>query len=217
MQFISSALVEFEQPDITSVDIRKLTARQKQMEAFYYELYDSFLRGEKYIVRYMFYTLREMKRLTRAQLRKQFAAISHKAGSVLPEDMQALREEAGKREIVLYTDGSFPQEKALETLREAGLPQPGQLFTETESSSLSELKKAVFYAFRKDAFLLLAHTPGLVSRPLFYQIVEEYQIPLRSLTFPWMCRRNLKLMQAMTLYQLTMDNEKNHRPQAAKP
>lgn len=206
MQFISSTLVEFEQPDLVPVEPEKLYSQKQRMKAFYYELYDSFLRGEKYIVRYMFYTLSEMKRLTRAQLRKQFAAISHKAGSVLPEDMQALREEAGKREIVLYTDGMYAEEKALATLREAGLPQPEHIFTETEGTSLPELRKAVFYAFRKDAFLLLAHTPELLSRPLFYQIVEEYQIPLRSLTFPWMCRRNLKLMQAMTLYQLTVDN-----------
>ena len=206
MQFISSTLVEFEQPDLIPVESGKLLAQMRKMQAFYYELYDSYLRRGKYIVRYMFYTLSAVKRVTRAQLRKQFAAISRKAESVLPEDMQTLREEAGKKEIVLYTDGSFSQEEALRNLRQTGLSQPVQIFTETEAGTLPELKKAAFYAFRKDAFLLLAHNPELLSRPLFYQIVEEYQIPLRSLTFPWMCRRNLNLMQAMTLYQLTVDN-----------
>ncbi|WP_405370604.1 hypothetical protein, partial [Phocaeicola sp.] len=115
----------------------------RKMQAFHYELYDSYLRGGKYIVRYMFYTLSAVKRVTRAQLRKQFAAISRKAESVLPEDMQALREEAGKKEIVLYTDGSFSQEEALRNLRQAGLSQPVQIFTETEAGTLPELKKAV--------------------------------------------------------------------------
>ena len=111
MQFISSTLVEFEQPDLIPVESGKLLAQMRKMQAFYYELYDSYLRGGKYIVRYMFYTLSAVKRVTRAQIRKQFAAISRKAESVLPEDMQALREEAGKKEIVLYTDGSFSQEE----------------------------------------------------------------------------------------------------------
>ena len=202
MQFISSTLVEFEQPDLIPVESRKLLAQMRKMQAFYYELYDSYLRGEKYIVRYMFYTISAVKRVTRAQLRKQFAAISRKAESVSPENMKALKDEVGKRKILLYTDGNFSQEEALRSLKQAGLTQPEQIFTETEAGTLPELKKAVFYAFRTDAFLLLAHNPEMLSRPLFYQIVEEYQIPLRSLTFPWMCRRNLKLMQAMTLYTL---------------
>ena len=208
MQFISSTLVEFEQSDLIPVETGKLLSQMRKMQAFYYELYDSFLRGEKYIVRYIFYTLSAVKRVTRAQLRKQFAAISRKAESVPPEEMQALKEEVGKKDIVLYTDGSFSKEKAFQSLWKEGLAQPTRIFTETETQTgtLPELKKAVFYAFRKDAFLLLAHNPELLSRPIFYQIVEEYQIPLRSLTFPWMCRKNLKLMQAMTLYQLTIDN-----------
>ena len=206
MQFISSTLVEFEQPGLIPVESGKLLSQMRKMQAFYYELYDSYLRGEKYIVRYMFYTISAVKRVTRAQLRKQFAAISRKAESVSPENMKALKDEVGKRKILLYTDGNFSQEEALRSLKQAGLTQPEQIFTETEAGTLPELKKAVFYAFRTDAFLLLAHNPEMLSRPLFYQIVEEYQIPLRSLTFPWMCRRNLKLMQAMTLYQLTVDN-----------
>ena len=206
MQFISSTLVEFEQSDLIPVETGKLLSQMRKMQAFYYELYDSFLRGEKYIVRYIFYTLSAVKRGTRAQLRKQFAAISRKAESVPPEEMQALKEEVGKKGIVLYTDENFSKEKAFQSLWKEGLPQPTRIFTETETETLPELKKAVFYAFRKDAFLLLAHNPELLSRPIFYQIVEEYQIPLRSLTFPWMCRKNLKLMQAMTLYQLTIDN-----------
>ena len=206
MSFISSTLVEFEQSDLIPVETGKLLSQMRKMQAFYYELYDSFLRGEKYIVRYIFYTLSAVKRVTRAQLRKQFAAISRKAESVPPEEMQALKEEVGKKDIVLYTDENFSKEKAFQSLWKEGLPQPTQIFTETETETLPELKKAVFYAFRKDAFLLLAHNPELLSRPIFYQIVEEYQIPLRSLTFPWMCRKNLKLMQAMTLYQLTIDN-----------
>lgn len=206
MSFISSTLVEFEQSDLIPVETGKLLSQMRKMQAFYYELYDSFLRGEKYIVRYIFYTLSAVKRVTRAQLRKQFAAISRKAESVPPEEMQALKEEVGKKSIVLYTDENFSKEKAFQSLWKEGLPQPTRIFTETETGTLPELKKAVFYAFRKDAFLLLAHNPELLSRPIFYQIVEEYQIPLRSLTFPWMCRKNLKLMQAMTLYQLTIDN-----------
>ena len=206
MQFISSTLVEFEQSDLIPVETGKLLSQMRKMQAFYYELYDSFLRGEKYIVRYIFYTLSAVKRVTRAQLRKQFAAISRKAESVPPEEMQALKEEVGKKGIVLYTDENFSKEKAFQSLWKEGLPQPTRIFTETETEALPELKKAVFYAFRKDAFLLLAHNPELLSRPIFYQIVEEYRIPLRSLTFPWMCRKNLKLMQAMTLYQLTIDS-----------
>ena len=201
MQFISSTLVEFEQPDITPVELGKLLAQKQRTRAFYYELYDSFLRGEKYIVQYLFYTLNGIKRTTRTQLQKQLAAISPKADCILPEHMKTLREEAGDRETVLYTDGEYPEEQAIGIMQKAGLSMPGQIFRETDPKTLCELKKAVFYTSRKEAMLLLAHTPELLANPLFYPVAEEFPILLRSLTFPWMCRKNLKIMQAMTLYQ----------------
>lgn len=203
MQFITSTLVEFEQKDIAPVNSERLLLKQRQIQAFYYELYDSFLRGEKYIVRYMFYKLSEIRKLTSGQLRKQFASISKKIQSVSPEEMTLLKEETGNKELILYTDGSYPEENALAMLQEAQLPLPVMTMTETDPLLLTELRKAVFYTFRKDAFLVLAHRPALTASPLFYNIMEEHQIPFRSLSFAWMCRKNLKLMQAMTLYQLS--------------
>ena len=48
----------------------------------------------------------------------------------------------------------------------------------------------------------ILHDSRLLENPLFYTIMEEYQIPLRSVDFPWLCRKNLRLMQAMTLYRM---------------
>ena len=203
MSYIDSTLVEFERKDIENVPTELLLRQKARLCSFYYELYDSYLRGGKYIVRYMFYTLKEARRLTAAQLRKQLTALSPQTGSITPEEQRPAAEEAAGKEIILYTYGSADEKKLCAYLKENRLAAPAVRFAESETSpQLEELKKAAFYTFRKDAFLLLAHDSRLLENPLFYTIMEEYQIPLRSVDFPWHCRKNLRLMQAMTLYRM---------------
>lgn len=203
MSYIDATLVEFERKDIENVPTELLLRQKAKLSSFYYELYDSYLRGGKYIVRYMFYTLKAARRLTAGQLRKQFAALSPQIGTVMPEEQGPAAEEAAGKEIILYTYGAADEEKLCAYLKENRLAAPAVRFAESETSpQLEELKKATFYTFRKDAFLLLSHDSRLLENPLFYTVLEEYQIPLRSVDFPWLCRKNLRLMQAMTLYRM---------------
>ena len=176
-----STLVEFEQLGLIPVE-RKASCKCEN--ASYYELYDSYLRRGKYIVRYMFYTLSAVKRVTRSTASQ--AVCSHQPESRIgsSEDMQTLREEAGK-EIVL-TDGSFSQEEA---------PEPPSAVTVTtctdlhgnRSRHIARAQESRLLCLPQRRLLLLAHNPELLSHSLLSDC-EEYQIPLRSLTF-LMCRR----------------------------
>lgn len=207
MHYITSTLVEFERDQIESIPDNLLTKQKIRLQSFYCELYDSYLRGEKYIVRYMFYSLKSVRRLTPLQLRKQFSKLMPKTEPTSPENMKDIRQEVGKKEIVVYRHGKYDAEALQSYLQENSLPAPLTEFHEPEQATeLNELKKASFYAFKKDALLLLVHGKSLLENPQFYSILGEYQIPVRSVSFPWICRNNLTLMQAMTLYRLTGGN-----------
>ena len=206
MQFISSTLVEFEQLDLIPVESGKLLAQMRKMQAFYYELYDSYLRGGKYIVRYMFYTLSAVKRVTRAQLRKQFAAISRKAESVLPEDMQAMHEEPGKKESYSTQTGAFHRKRHSGTSVRQDCHNPYRSSRKPKPAPCPSSRKLRLLCLPQRR-LSPAGTHPRTAQPASL-LSDCGRIPDSSAEphLPWMCRRNLKLMQAMTLYQLTVDN-----------
>lgn len=207
MSYITSTLVEFERDQIESIPDNLLTRQKIRMQSFYYELYDSYLRGDKYIVRYMFYSLKSVRKLTPLQLRKKFSKLMPKTEPIAPEAMKDIRQETAGRGVVVYLHGNHDPETLNTLLQENKLPAPLTEFHDPENATeLNELKKASFYAFKKDALLLLVHGKSLLENPQFYSILEEYHIPVRSVSFPWLCRSNLTLMQAMTLYRLTGGN-----------
>lgn len=203
MKYITSTLIEFQRDRVESIP-QSLTDRQaERLKAFYYEHYDSFRREGKYIVQYIYYTVASMKKLTRTQMQKQYAAISPQAECSLPPRTVPSREETG---VVLYSFGSHPADEELACyLHDAGLEAPGISFADdpaTEAGqNLEGLKMAAFYAFRKDALLLVNGMQGLIDNPLFYDVLDEFRIPLRSPDFPWLSRQNLKIMKAITLYK----------------
>lgn len=209
MKYISSTIIEFERPDIEHVPAELLRRQSALLQAFYYEHYDSFVRGGKYIVQYIYYTVKKMRNLTRLQLDKQYASISPQAESIAPAESAC----SGDRDVVAYAYGTPADDSRLsDWLTAHHLPQPLARFADTPGTDagqrLDELKKAAFYAFRKNALLVVESMDGLIANPLFYTVLDEYRTPVCSTDFPWLCRKNLKLMRAMTLYQQNNATEK---------
>lgn len=204
MKYIKDTLVEFEQPAITEVPRELLLKQRTRLQAFHYELYDSFTRGGHYVVRYVFYTLRRAVRQTRTQMMRQLGEITPDMNAAPPVSPDELEETARRKGIVVYRYACSSEKEKNATPLNPSLPEPLAIFTDIpgtpEALQLEGLKKAAFYAFRKDALLLVDSIGNLISNPLFYNILEEYQIPVFSLDFPWLCRKNLRLMQAMALY-----------------
>lgn len=203
MKYISSTIIEFERPDIEHVPAELLRRQGTLLRAFYYEHYDSFVRGGKYIVQYIYYTVKKMRNLTRLQLDKQYSSLSQQAESLAPAE-SAVRSD--DRDVVAYAYGTPADDSRLsDWLTAHHLPQPLARFADTPDTDagkrLDELKKAAFYAFRKNALLVVESMDGLIANPLFYTVLDEYQMPVCSPDFPWLSRKNLKLMQAMALYQ----------------
>ena len=106
MSYITSTLVEFERDQIESIPDNLLTRQKIRMQSFYYELYDSYLRGDKYIVRYMFYSLKSVRKLTPLQLRKNFSKLMPKTEPIAPEAMKDIRQETAGRGVVVYLHGN---------------------------------------------------------------------------------------------------------------
>lgn len=204
MKYIKDTLVEFEQPAIAEVPRELLLKQRTRLQAFHYELYDSFTRGGHYVVRYVFYTLRRAVRQTRTQMMRQLGEITPGMNAAPPVTADELEETARRKGLVVYHYASQPAQENTGKALNPNLPEPLAVFTDTpgtpEAERLEGLKKAAFYAFRKDALLLVESIGSLMGNPLFYNILEEYQIPVFSLDFPWLCRKNLRLMQAMALY-----------------
>lgn len=103
MKYISSTIIEFERPDIEHVPAELLRRQSTLLRAFYYEHYDSFVRGGKYIVQYIYYTVKKMRNLTRLQLDKQYSSLSQQAESLAPAE-SAVRSD--DRDVVAYAYGT---------------------------------------------------------------------------------------------------------------
>lgn len=143
MKYISSTIIEFERPDIEHVPAELLRRQGTLLRAFYYEHYDSFVRGGKYIVQYIYYTVKKMRNLTRLQLDKQYSSLSQQAESLAPAE-SAVRSD--DRDVVAYAYGTPADDSRLsDWLTAHHLPQPLARFADTPGTDagkrLDELKR----------------------------------------------------------------------------
>lgn len=210
MTFVDSIIIEYEQAEAVFISEEILNQKKEKLKAFYCELHQVYRHSGKFVLKYIFYILKKKKRCTPLQMQKQFKAISPNLSSLTPQELEEQLPYLREKEVVLYrypTEKNIPDTEDLikDYLLKNELPHPVLEFTEApqtpQGSLLTELGKAVFLCHKRKALLLITHSHSLLENPLFYSILSEYDIQVRSVDFSWICPKNLKLMQAMVLFK----------------
>lgn len=222
MAFVQSTIVEFQQSGAECVSDEILYCQKARLQAFYYELYNAYKVRERFVFKYIFYSLSQIGNPGKRQWIKQYRNLDPALSAIVPENLPNLQDEMGSKAPVLYfhlpinskkrsssdvkaLSGKEVETKTLSLLSENGLPAPAHIFTDNANTAqgqqLTDLKKAAFICHKTKSLLLISHSEALLDQPLFYTIIQEYEFPVRSLDFNWLCRKNLRLMQAMALYK----------------
>lgn len=222
MAFVQSTIVEFEQSGAENVSDEMLYRQKARLQAFYYELYNAYKVRERFVFKYIFYSLSQIGNPGKRQWLKQYRNLDPGLSTIVPENLPNLQDEMGAQAPVLYIHLPLTSRKKsssdatllsaqeteaniLSLFSEKGLPAPAHIFTDNANTAqgqqLTDLKKAAFICHKTKSLLLISHSEALLDQPLFYTILQEYEFPVRSLDFNWLCRKNLRLMQAMALYK----------------
>ena len=207
---VDSIIIEYQQTEAVFISEDILNRKKEKLKAFYCELHQVYRHSGKFVLKYIFYILKKKRRCTPLQMQKQFKAISPNLSSVTPQELEDQLPLLREKEVVLYRHPTTNDTSETETLianylLKNELPHPVFEFTESPQTPqgrlLTELGKAVFLCHKRKALLLIAHTRSLLENPLFYSLLSEYDIQVRSVDFSWLCPKNLKLMQAMVLFK----------------
>ena len=163
-------------------------------------------KGDKFIFRYVFYSLEKLKRLTKNSLSKQYESLSPTLKAVGPDKIQSME----NKYVMLYGDISSPETKELvdtylkkHNLQEACPPFYDKINQARNKTDIAyeELQKVLFYCKKKKCPLLFVSVNMLIRDIRFFNLLEESNIDFRCIDFPWFCNENLKLIKAVMLYE----------------
>ena len=183
-----------------------LQANKKRLNAFYMERECIENKGDKFIFRYVFYSLEKLKRLTKNSLSKQYESLSPTLKAVEPDKIQSME----NKYVMLYGDISSPETKELvdtylkkHNVQEACPPFYDKINQARNKTDIAyeELQKVLFYCKKKKCPLLFVSVNMLIRDIRFFNLLEESNIDFRCIDFPWFCNENLKLIKAVMLYE----------------
>ncbi len=196
--------------DTYQEDIPKhiLQENKIRLNSFFSEQESVQKKGIRFVFRYAFYSVENLRKVTKQHLVKEYARLPLEKRSVQPEQIPDMKQYS---DIILYGDDTSPETQKLlaEYLQRHDSLKIQLSFFDKENDSTckaergvtyAELQKALFFCKRKKMPLLFVSIKEMINDIRFLNLLEESHVDFRCVDFPWFCKENLPLIKAVVLY-----------------
>ncbi|MEY8687555.1 hypothetical protein AB9N12_15960 [Bacteroides sp. AN502(2024)] len=208
--FVKKTILEYT-TDSYQDDIPKHIFQENKirLNSFFSEQESVQKKGIQFVFRYAFYSVENLRKVTKQQLLKEYAELPLGKRGVRPEQIPDMKQYS---DIILYGDDTSPETQKLlaEYLQRYDSLKVRLSFFDKRNDSAckderaiayAELQKALFFCKRKKNPLLFVSIKEMINDIRFLNLLEESRVDFRCVDFPWFCKENLPLIKAVVLYE----------------